>query len=115
MTPLIVTVFMNSARKNSAKRNNEYLYGDDEQGRLDREPPEALAVRMQQGHAVRLDQRPCETSDDGDRAERRDGARSDGSGSGYFEFADEFGVHSLLPGSWERSGGVPAALGLGAC
>src|SRR5436190_11796491 len=48
----------------------------DEQRRLDREPPEALAVRVQQRQPVGLDDRPDDAGDDGRWAEKRDDARA---------------------------------------
>src|SRR3954469_4117132 len=44
----------------------------DEQGRLDQQPPEALAAWMQQRHAVRLKDRPNQPCGDRRRADERD-------------------------------------------
>ncbi len=49
---------------------------DDEQRRLDEEPPEALPVRVQQRDPPRLQQRPQDAGGDRRRAERRDRERT---------------------------------------
>jgi hypothetical protein len=69
---------------------------DHEQRRLDEQPPEALAVRVQDRQPVRLHDRPDRAGQRGQRTERRrrDGPR--GSLSWYFEFRDELCVHSSL-------------------
>src|SRR3982750_4611416 len=43
--------------------------GDEEQGRLDREPPESLAARVQKRYASGLCDRPHEACQDGHRPE----------------------------------------------
>src|SRR3954467_1135798 len=73
----------------------------DEQRRLDDEPPEALPVRMEQRDAVRLRDRPDERDERGRRAERRHCARPPGVASRNLEFTDEFCAHDILP--WSRS------------
>src|SRR5262249_8808013 len=47
---------------------------DDEQRRLDDEPPETLPVRVEQGQPVRLDDRPDDPGGDRQRPEQRDRA-----------------------------------------
>src|SRR5690349_19749447 len=81
---------------------------DNEQRRLDEQPPEALPVWMEQGDAVRLHERPDHTAERGRRPEGRDDARSRARGpvSRSFEFGDEFCVQDvLLP--WSRSAHGP--------
>ena len=45
---------------------------DDEQRRLDDEPPEALTARVQKRQSVGLDDRPDQAAGGGDRADERD-------------------------------------------
>jgi hypothetical protein len=42
---------------------------DDEQRRLDEQPPEALSVRMKQRDAIRLDDGPHDADEGGERTE----------------------------------------------
>ena len=73
----------------------------DEQRRLDRQSPERLAVGMEQGDAVRLDQRPGGSGERGQRAEHRDCARTRRPVLQPFEveIAGEFCMHDVLPSS----------------
>lgn len=82
--------------------------GDDEQRRLDEQPPEALPVWMKQSDAVGLHERPEHTAERGRGPEGRDDSRTRGDGSlaRLFEFGDEFCVQDvLLP--WSRSAQDP--------
>src|SRR5439155_3141165 len=82
---------------------------DHEQRRLDEEPPEALAVWMQQGDPVRLHDGPDEPRQGRCRPEHGDDTSPRRSLGGYFEFGDELCVHDVLP--WSRSGARPADAG----
>src|SRR5439155_3460554 len=50
----------------------EHARQRNEQRRLDHEPPEPLAARVEQGEPVRLDERPDDAGEDRQRTEQRD-------------------------------------------
>src|SRR6266849_4070138 len=56
----------------------EQPHRDHEQRRLDEEPPEALTTWMQQGDAIRLNERPDDASEHRRRTERGDDSRTRG-------------------------------------
>src|SRR5436189_3739869 len=69
---------------------------DHEQRRLDEQPPEALADRMQDREPIRLHDRPDHARQHRQRPKCRHEACTCGSASWYFEFRDELCVHSSL-------------------
>src|SRR4029079_6232619 len=76
--------------------------------RLDEQPPEALAVRVQEREAIRLQERPRDAAEHRQRAEQADGARPCGTGAFGRVFRDQLRAHSTSPG---RDDTGPAVLG----
>src|SRR5712691_12605068 len=69
----VLEVFEQSGHEDEMEERTDE---DHEQRRLDHEPPERLPVWMQQGDAIRLHDRPHETDQHRQWAERRDQSRA---------------------------------------
>jgi hypothetical protein len=74
----------------------ERPYEQNEERRLDDEPPESLPVRVQKRDAIRLHDRPDDAGEHRHRADARHEPAANRVLSRYFEFADEFCVHDVL-------------------
>ena len=92
---------------------HEQAREDDEDRRLREEPPEALAVRVQQRDPLRLRDRPDESGQRGRRSDEPDEAGAQASGSTLgsfcsFEFGCELGAHAFTSTVGRVQGHEPA-------
>src|SRR5204862_1259884 len=77
---------------------------DDEEWRLDREVPEGVLVGVEQRDPVRLDERPNQPDERGQRAQRRDRCVPPRvPGPGPCTLADELSVHHSSSGTIVRA------------
>src|SRR4029450_13030576 len=91
------------------QQREDDAHGDDEQRRLDEQPPEALAVRVQDRQAVRLQERPDDTAEHRQRPERGDDPGSCRAGTRSDALLDQLCAHSTSPGRDDNRPAAPIA------